>query len=126
MSFAALMLLLAAPEGCVAPLAPALDRPSFPISRPIGPARAARITDRFNQAAEELCEAGELKPERLAAFHLLRVQSGEGAVDPIVYADGNTLVLQYIFASADGPSEPALRQAIRCWLKPRRDGCYMN
>jgi hypothetical protein len=88
---------------------------------------AAQTHDRFTAAARRLCRAGVLGSADLARFGELVVQNGEGATEPFIYREPGmkprTFIFQYAFQEG-GPPEPAdFEQALRCWKRPRSEGC---
>lgn len=96
------------------------------------PARLARLAEvtrqRFTAAALRLCAARVLSPADLARFGRLIVQNGEGATEPVIYHSPPTLprafVFQFAFQDGGPPEAAEFERALRCWKRPKLDGCY--
>jgi hypothetical protein len=89
---------------------------------------AALTRQRFTAAALRLCAGRELSPADLARFRRLTVQNGEGATEPVIYREpdmaAGTYIFQFAFQNGDPPEAAAFEDALRCWKKPERAGCY--
>ncbi|MFL6846029.1 MAG: hypothetical protein ACJ8ER_14250 [Allosphingosinicella sp.] len=132
---AAALLLLAAAQpsgGCAIMVTAKADSSFAEAGYEAGPQRLARLAEttreRFAAAARKLCAVGTLRPADLARFRTLIVQNGEGASDPVIFREPamgrGVFIFQYAFQNGNPPPAASFEEALRCWKKPERAGCF--
>jgi hypothetical protein len=136
MLMAGLFLLAAAPQAapCAISVEAAADGSFAQAGYQVSSAHLARVAAatrrRFAAAAGRLCAAGVLRPGDLARFRRLVVQNGEGATEPLIYRTRGmpprTWIFQYAFQDGGPPPVAEFERALRCWKRPRADGCEIG